>query len=85
MPRNVCVPCQVEYKPELNEILAIEMASFGPYKVWSADLWKCPKCGHEIVSGFGHAPLNEHYTDGFGEWLENAMLRTARAIFIQEK
>lgn len=33
----------------------------GPYKLWSADLMECVECGVEIISGFGRAPLAEHW------------------------
>ena len=31
------------------------------YKLWDADLFECPECGVEIISGFGRGPLAEHY------------------------
>mgnify|MGYP001599863019 CR=1 FL=1 len=36
-----------------------------PYKLWAGDLWECLGCGHTLVSGVGHAPIMEHYQDGF--------------------
>jgi hypothetical protein len=33
----------------------------GPYKLWDADLWACPECGTEVISGFAKLPLAEHY------------------------
>lgn len=41
-----------------------------PYKLWRADLWKCPDCGHEIVSGFANSPMSEHYLPNFKEVCE---------------
>lgn len=38
-----------------------------PYKLWVADLWQCPDCGHELVTGWGVNPLSEHYKPGFSE------------------
>ena len=32
-----------------------------PYKLWDADLYECPECGVEIITGFGQAPLAEHW------------------------
>jgi hypothetical protein len=32
-----------------------------PYKLWTADVWECVECGVEIIAGFGHAPLAEHW------------------------
>ena len=36
-----------------------------PYKLWRGDLWKCPECGHELVSGVAMQPLSEHYLPNF--------------------
>jgi hypothetical protein len=32
-----------------------------PYKLWDADLWECPECGVEVITGFGQSPLAEHW------------------------
>ena len=71
MSKMVCVTCQVELRCETNGTTVIETASFGPYKVWDADTWKCPKCGVEIIAGFGNKPIREdHYAEDFPAWLE---------------
>ena len=59
--RPVCVTCQVELHPEHNGVGVLDIANFGPVDIWDADLWKCPKCGIEIVSGFGNNPISSHY------------------------
>jgi hypothetical protein len=41
-----------------------------PYKVWCGDMWKCPSCGHELISGVGQEPLREHYQEGFEDLRE---------------
>jgi DNA-directed RNA polymerase subunit RPC12/RpoP len=80
-PFYVCAKCENKYvprttglemKPEKNGVYVIEMADFGPYKVWMADLWICPKCGHKVIGGFAVHPIREHYQDGFKEILELA-------------
>jgi hypothetical protein len=35
------------------------------YKIWDADLWKCPGCGVKIILGFADNPLAEHFSDKF--------------------
>jgi hypothetical protein len=51
--------------------MVIEMASFGVYKVWDADLLECTGCGHQFVGGFGVEPIRQdHYAHDFPEWLE---------------
>jgi hypothetical protein len=41
-----------------------------PYKLWSGDLWQCPDCGHELISGVGMGPIAEHYQPEFPGWVE---------------
>lgn len=68
----VCVPCKLFYRVERQgvameegmpkgELLNGGSETWGPYKLWMADLHKCPGCGHELLAGFGHGPINEHY------------------------
>ena len=59
--RPVCAACQVEMYPERNGVGILDMADYGPVDLWNADLWECPKCGHQIVSGFGANPISSHY------------------------
>lgn len=68
--KTVCVKCEVEYKPEKNGVRVCEYASFGAWGIWQADLWKCPKCGHLIITGFGFNPESEHYMNGFKKLLK---------------
>ena len=36
-----------------------------PYKVWCGDLWQCPDCLTQVISGVGHVPVSEHYLPDF--------------------
>lgn len=36
-----------------------------PYKLWAADLWECPDCGHELIAGWGGMPYLERHHPGF--------------------
>jgi predicted RNA-binding Zn-ribbon protein involved in translation (DUF1610 family) len=79
MTKLVCTHCHVELKPETNGTTVIEYASFGPYKVWDADTWKCPGCGVEIVAGFPDQPLRQdHYSKDFSQWLSNLLAKARR-------
>ncbi len=69
MPKIVCVKCEVEYRPEKNGVTVEEMANFGSYKLWNADLLKCPKCGNEIVGGFAQVASAEHFEPGYKKLL----------------
>lgn len=59
--KPICVECQVPYLPEESGVAVEEMAGFGPYKLWSADLLRCPKCKHLIIFGFGEKPIAIHH------------------------
>lgn len=67
----VCKKCQCEMKPETNGVGLLDMFSPSgvteaqPYQVWDADLWKCPKCGVEVVLGFGVGALSNHHEESF--------------------
>jgi hypothetical protein len=87
-PFYVCAKCENEHvpsglgsemKPERNGVYVIEMADFGPYKIWMADLWICPKCGHKVIAGFGVTCIVEHYQPNFAGWLESA--RASGAVY----
>lgn len=82
MPRPVCVACQCFYRVVKNGVRIIEGkpthadAKLGlaepdawvPYKVWLADMYQCPSCGHRIISGFAKSPSWEDY---YGPLLED--------------
>ena len=70
----VCVPCGREMKIEKTGIVAIEYTSAvgTPYKAYSFDKFKCPKCGHEVLLGHGD-PVG-HYRDDFKKWQNEAEL-----------
>ena len=65
MPKMVCMKDGFELRPEKNGIFVIEMAKFGPYQIYQADLWKCENCEHEIIAGIAALPFSEHFHDNF--------------------
>jgi len=72
MSRLVCVKCQRRYrrmKCGINVVETFGENSDEPYKLWKADLWRCPGCGTEIVTGFGFENFAEHYQPNFKEVL----------------
>lgn len=82
-PYYVCAMCNklyepkgTEMRPKKNGVYVIEMAEFGPYKVWLSDLWECPKCGHQVIAGFGIEPVAEHFEEKFAKALETAKAST---------
>lgn len=82
--KPVCVPCRrffrvkktgfyfVEGMPLGNNVKPgnEEPQGWGPYKVWSGDLWECQGCGARIVSGVGMEPLAVQHEARFDEILQ---------------
>lgn len=76
MKQVVCVPCRLFYKPKKIGI-AIEEgmprgdgSTWTPYKLWQGDLWECSGCGSQVVRGFGHEPIAEHYQATYAREVE---------------
>ncbi len=82
--RPVCVKCHCELRPETNGVGLLDMVERGrtqgqnatfvniePHELYDADLWKCPKCGIEIVGGFGLGAISTHYDDNFKEMIKH--------------
>lgn len=77
-PRPIhCAKCERDLKPEKNGVWLIEMfqGNTEPYAIWHADLWKCPECGIEIVSGYSQRPTY-HNEENFKHLLEIAFKGT---------
>lgn len=63
--RPVCKKCNIEMHPETNGVGVLDMNDNGAYELFDADLWKCPKCGIEVVGGFGNGCISAHYEPNF--------------------
>lgn len=73
---TICVSCQVAYFRERSGIYVKKMFDWNSriYSVHIADLWKCPRCGHQVIRDFA-GPIAVHYD-------EKAMIR---ALGLTEK
>lgn len=79
MPRPLCVGCHVEMRVEEIGVTVLEEARAlaqgeeeqGPYKLWQADLFACPRCGRQIVARYADRPT-PYYAPGFAEELDHA-------------
>ena len=50
----ICVLCRCTMKCTKNEILVKDRPAEGyPSTYWSGDIFACPQCGQEIITGFG--------------------------------
>lgn len=72
-PLYVHPRCGKQMRCKKNEVYVIEMATFGPAAIWSADLWACPECDERMIAGFALVPIVEHYEDGFAKALSKAV------------
>lgn len=62
MPELVCPKCSKELMPKENGIYVEEHADDGGrYRIWHADLYKCPVCPVEIICNFGRTPTADYY------------------------
>ena len=71
-PGYACVGCKTYFRPRKNGVYVLEtMEDYGtPYKIWMADLYECPDCGNQLITGYGANPVSEHFHAAFEEWLE---------------
>lgn len=79
MPAVVCVKCQRFFRPKKNGVVWEEgkpwetgkepfrEEGWSSYKLWKADLWSCPGCGTEIITGHAQMPFAEHYQPDYAE------------------
>ncbi len=59
---NVLCGCGRFMRVQRNSVTVEELTAAGePYKLWDADRYACPECGAEVITGFGAAPLVEHW------------------------
>ena len=82
MSKMICVKCEVALRPAVNGVYVQEMYNKNKdtYKVWCADIWKCPICGIEVVSGFGNKPCFGNWDDDCEERLQKLINRGAVII-----
>lgn len=71
----VCLPCRLFYRAKktginIEEGRPVGDGTWAPYKLFKADLYACPGCGHEVVSGFGRGPIAEHYEPQYRAMVE---------------
>lgn len=91
--RPVCVKCETEMWAHVNGTLVIDVIGAliseenppGYYKLWEADTYKCPKCGMEIVIGFGQRCLLEHCEEGFSEGCDREIAAARKVVRNKER
>lgn len=74
---RVCVKCGRFLEVERMGVHVIEWAEVRPYRIWRADLVKCPECGVEVIVAFGGGPLAR----GGEEKMERLMKELREGVF----
>lgn len=77
----VCRECQKVLAMVVVKIGVLELASYGPYKLWKARLYVCT-CGKEVAVPDEDQARWHHYMRGFAEALEEA--KCYRMVEIRE-
>ena len=64
MMRPICMQCKVQMSCMDNDF-PIRDAPKGnfPSTLWLGDLWKCPKCSVEMVTGFGRGRITDEHPE----------------------
>jgi hypothetical protein len=76
MRQPICVKCRVSMACVKTGVDVEAMAGDMPYQIWSGDLFECPSCKVEIVSGFGQQPVAEHFQEErFAKFVPGVLLR----------
>src|SRR5262245_7924861 len=77
-----CLPCGKFFRVKKQGVALEEGMPLGPpaldgtyatwtsCKLWMADLCECPSCGAQVLTGFGHRPIIEHYMPRYAEVVE---------------
>lgn len=61
VPQAICLPCKVVGKIKKNNVV-VEVTNEGrPYFKVYADLYRCPECGADLISGWGLKPFVESH------------------------
>jgi len=83
----LCVNCKCLLKPSKNGVY-VELKQEDnekkeqPYKIFQADLKKCPRCGMEVICDFGYAPAHQHFQPDFKKARETIL---KSGVFYEEK
>lgn len=69
---NLLCGCGVFMRCKQNSVTVEELLEDGsPYRLWDADLYACENCGHQVIAGFGKAPLAEHWQPSYNRHRAN--------------
>ena len=85
--KPVCVKCEREFVPFQIGVIVAElfMDNKKIYKLWSADLHKCPKCETEIIYNIANKPFKYYFEGGCEELVEKFKSQGQKIIYNKER
>ena len=83
----ICVKCEVGFKTERNGVIVAELFQNDSaiYRLWMADLFKCPKCGHEAILRFADKPFALRFSDDCQKIVSEKELAGETIFYWREK
>jgi len=70
---NVLCGCETFMKVTKNGVTVEELdGNREPYKLWRADLYTCPDCQAQVITGFGSNPIAEHFQPSYKKLKDRA-------------
>ena|SRR5271166_431834 len=70
MTAPICVKCRIVMRCAKTGVDVELMAGHEGYQIWNADCFVCPECNVSVISGFGKAPLAEHFQPEYAKFAE---------------
>lgn len=87
--RPACVSCQCEMRCSKTGATIVIMSGGKPYQLWQADIFQCPGCGFEAVTGWAEKPITHSGQEGFRaclkRYLDTGKEEGGRIEYIYEK
>lgn len=71
----ICIKCSRRMVKEKSGVVVAELLRSGQvYKLWYADLFRCPECSIEVISDLADHAFAEKFTSNFTETLDRCKL-----------
>ena len=84
--RPVCVQCQCEMRCSKTGATIVVMSGDEPYQIWQADIFQCPGCGFEAVTGWAGKPFKYRHEENFQQAVEGyRRQKCERVEYVYEK
>lgn len=82
----VCVKCSFEMRPVKIGMYVVEtfLSPPEPYRISSADMYRCPECGCEVLTGYSTG-AKVHHEEGFGELFQKATANLSNFVVVYER